>query len=282
MPLQFKKISDAGTENPIIARLGVQTGEILKWTRLEKAQSDRVGELYVFNLSQRLVRCERSMEAIKNKLEEDIERVNVITQKDPRAAHVPYVTDLEGHVESFLYEAKNFLRDLISIFQIAYECDLDSASAFADNKSEGTSAIAKWAQDKFGDDDRLAKILRADVPWLTELVRKRNASEHPGGHSGTLQVDNVAVDVKNNVLVPPTWNRTDEPQSQIISDMINYVESLLTFAEDLLLDLFFRTGRTDIVTVYEMPPEKRDPACPIRFQVNLNPEMMDKLNRAKG
>jgi hypothetical protein len=60
-------------------------------------------------------------------------------QRDPRGRQIPHIIDLKGTAENFLYEAKNYLRDLLELLRIAYGCKLKNASDFA--KDEGDSDV---------------------------------------------------------------------------------------------------------------------------------------------
>jgi hypothetical protein len=60
-------------------------------------------------------------------------------QRDPRVRQIPHIIDLKGTAENFLYEAKNYLRDLLELLRIAYGCKLKNASDFA--KDEGDSDV---------------------------------------------------------------------------------------------------------------------------------------------
>ena len=42
MPFQVKKISDYGTSNPFVARLGFQFNELMKFFRLSKDQQEKL------------------------------------------------------------------------------------------------------------------------------------------------------------------------------------------------------------------------------------------------
>lgn len=278
MAFQFKKISDVGTSHPIVARLGVQTSELVHWTGLDKRQQDEIAELYIYTLSQRLLRCDKAAETIQNRMEEDIERIQS-TKNQGTGMQVPYVTELEGLAEQFLYDAKNYLRDLLGIFRIAYGRSLKDASDFADLKGKGESVVVQWATDTFGPEDGLVRMLKTEQDWTTELIRKRNAVEHPDGKSGKLYVHNIRV--HKGVLMPPCWNRTDLPESSILADMAGYNNNLLTLAENLLVDVVLRTKRSEQIAIYEIPEAGRRPASPVRLQIGLDPEFAAKIGRKR-
>src|SRR5207244_2524682 len=99
----FSKISNHGTNHPVIARLHLQTFDLLQATTLSPQTQEQVGHIY-FEAGRRLLRCFE----ITNELSE--KQIELEAETQP-ARIVPYLIDLDRLVETFLYEAKNFLRD---------------------------------------------------------------------------------------------------------------------------------------------------------------------------
>ena len=145
-------------------------------------------------------------------------------------------------------------------------------------KGKGDGDLIKWAIATFGKSDELVRELRSDQVWITELIRRRNAIEHPGQNSGTLTIYNVGVHSSQQGIVPPSWERTGIPELDVMNDMTTYVDNLLSLAEDVLANLVMRTGPFKVAQIYEIPNDKRDPACPVRLRVHLNVEMLGELN----
>ena len=58
MTFVIKKVSDHGTSNRIVARLGVQTSEIIKFFHLEKGKNDEVLDTYFNHIKPRLIKCD--------------------------------------------------------------------------------------------------------------------------------------------------------------------------------------------------------------------------------
>jgi hypothetical protein len=273
MPVEIRKISDVGTRHPVVARLGVQTNELVKWLRVEEAQSHALLELYINTLTQRLLRCHECRDDLAAEMEEAVRVAS--EQNDRRAQNVPHVLRLEGIAEAFLYEAKNYLRDLVGVFQILYKCPLKDASAFADMKDEGQSKLLKWAIRTFGAAHDLSKMLAAEQQWVTEVVRKRNAVEHPGEQSGKLAIKNIElVPTHPGQYLPPRWGRTGCLDSSIMKDMDCILDNLLTLAEDLLVHVIKQSPVSNVIAFYEITPSERDPSCPTRLRMSLSPEFM--------
>lgn len=88
---------------------------------------------------------------------------------------MPYVVGLEGEIESFLYETKNYLRDLLNLLRIFFGFNKIKASQFYDVKGNGNSRLTNWSSNKFGADDELTKLLKSEETWAEALIRMRDA-----------------------------------------------------------------------------------------------------------
>src|SRR5260370_18294170 len=83
MLFEVKKQLEHGTKNPIVARLTLQTLELLKESSLPKEKIDKIGEIYVSSLVKELLRCWE----IKQRLE--IESSKAPTCYKPPGPHQP-------------------------------------------------------------------------------------------------------------------------------------------------------------------------------------------------
>src|SRR3954453_1108994 len=110
MPFEIRKTSNYGTRHPVYARLKVQTSELLHWADLSKDARQEVMEIY-FGLADRLFRCMEIVERLTTALKAAIMEFG--PAPDSRVINVPHISGLKSEVENFLYEAKNYLRDLL-------------------------------------------------------------------------------------------------------------------------------------------------------------------------
>src|SRR5262249_44639757 len=131
-----------------------------------------------------------------------------------QATTIPSVVDLVHETESFLYEVKNFFRDLTGVINAAYATRFDHASQFYASRN----GIPQWAADQFGTEDRLTKFLTSHQGWISDLARMRNAVEHPNGRDGVLDIMDYQM-VSNHEILRPTWQRTGNRLGFIVSDM---------------------------------------------------------------
>ncbi len=278
MAFEIRKINDVGVGHPVVARLGVQASDLAPWIDIEDAKRKEVAELFARTLTERLLRCHQFRNDLVNRANEAIEKVPP-PQNDKRVREVPNVIGLQGIVEGFLYEAKNYLRDLLNLFRIVYGCKLTDASAFTNLKGDSDSEIVTWAASTFGPDRELTKLLRTEQEWVAEPIRMRNAVEHPGGLSGTLTLNNIRVDPNEpDAYIPPTWARTGRRDSNIVKDMDSGLDNMLTLAEDLLAGVVMDKSKAkQLIAIVEIPSENRDPKCPIRLRVAPSSEVVRRM-----
>jgi hypothetical protein len=276
LSFEIRKIADVGTGHPVVARLGMQTVEVLGSFGVDKGTRDAISGLYIHTLTPRLLRCHQARDEIVRLMNESI---GGITQQDgSRMREVPHVINLEGLVAQFLYEAKNYIRDLLGLFETVYGCRLKDASAFADMKNKGECEFVKWANEKFGAQNSLSEMVMTDQGWIGEVIRSRNAVEHPGGLSGTLTIQNIRLDPQRaGAFIAPTWQRTGNPENSIVEDMDCGLENLLTLGEDLLIEVVKRGERAELISFYLIPVEERRPECPVRIRASFSPEVLAKF-----
>lgn len=279
MKWEMSKSLNHGVSHPVVARLAVQTSELVGFSTLSKEKRDAICELYMSDLQRRLLKCHD----IFNRLQTATREAAASAEKDQESATgrvvmLPAVVGLVDETESFLYEVKNYLRDLLHLFRILFDYPEEiEASKFYDPKDGGDSKLVKWASATFGDKDQLTILLRSEQGWIGQLIRKRNAIEHPGGRSGTLAIHNVRMRADRR-FIAPSWSLDGEPETDIYTEMSVAMENLLTIGEDLLaisLKKFF--GELP-VEFYEIPLEQRDALIPKRLKAGLRPELMHKLN----
>lgn len=267
MAFEIRKISDVGVSHPVVARLGLQASDLIKWIHIEDAKRKKILELYARTLIERLLRCHQFRDDLVKRANEASEAIK--PQSDRRIRDVPHVIGLQGLVEGFLHEAKNYLRDLLNLFRIVYGCELVEASAFTNLKGDGDSELVKWAVSTLGPDHSLTTLLRTEQEWVAEPIRMRNATEHPDGFSGTLVVNNIRINPNQpDTYIAPTWARTGCPESNIVGDMDCGLDNMLTLAEDLLAGVVMdKSGARNLIAIHEIANESRDPKCPVRLSV---------------
>lgn len=260
---QIKQISNYGTSNFIVARLSIQTQNILQpFYCINNDVKESIFTLYNLKIQKRLLVCNKINEEITNEIKQinnEIEKNGLKTQSQGRSIHIPQVLELEERIEQFLYSAKSVLRDLTEIFHIFF------GKKFTEARYD---KVLSWSEDEFGIDNNLTKLINQDHElWIKRIVTLRNAIEHPGGYSGNLKIDNF--ELIDEKLLLPSWQLNDEDRFLISTDLNTIVLNLLEFSEEVLINCIDNKigGIPDFFRITEVPLGERDEKCPIRLRV---------------
>jgi len=277
----IKKVSDHGTSNPIVARLGIQTDELIKLYPISEKQREDVFGVFHQKVQPRLLQCYEIKENLLSeltKIGDEFKKEGIHTQASGRVATVPQVMRLSENCENYLYNAKSSLRDLAYIFEPLF------GKKFTEARYD---KIYKWSKAQFGENDNLTTIIKQDHDlWIKKMVSMRNAVEHPGGHSGHLHIHNIEIvsdpKTKEPILVQPTWHLNNESRVPVLNDLETYIWNLLEFAEDLLVLSFEKLDKKSPIVVAQIPENERDPKCPIRFRMTLKEGFIKKHDKANS
>ena len=285
MPFELKKLLEHGTTNSIVARLSLQILEILKQCHASKDIQDKVGDLYMTSLQTKLLRCWEIEERFKSEF-----AAAVRTYKPPPAANapveVPQIARLEQECHNFVYEAKNFIRDLLQVVNHLYGTTFEEASEFSRAK-KGSQSLVEFAEKTFGPDDGKTKMLKEAVPSIEELISIRNAVEHPDGFSGKLVIENFTL-CADRKIDEPTWHREKDGKaagepSSIRADMETYIHNLLTLGEDVFVSWASDHLQVrDQMRVAFIPEDKRNPLCPVKWTVTASQRLEDLLAKTEN
>jgi hypothetical protein len=276
MSYVIKKVSDHGASNPIVARLGVQTNDVISFFNLPKEQHDRVLAIYINLVQPRLLHCMELYSSIAQEYEtirESIARDKIQIQADGRVIEVPQISRLTEQTEAYLYNAKSALRDLSLVFEPLF------GLRFGHSRYH---EIRGSFEKQFGPNTAVCNLLRNDGFWLKRVIDMRNAVEHPDGKRGPLHILNVELvgQAASPLFQVPVWFFEGEQPSGIVSDMQTMLDNLLTFAEDLLIAAYVQLHPTSIVQFTQIPEQDRDPKCPVRIMAVLD-ESKVKANNTK-
>jgi hypothetical protein len=177
MPFDLKKFANHGTNNPIVARLSLQNLQMLKNCKISKELNDKVGGLYLHSLMKKLLRCWEIEDAFKKSFAEGVARYKPPPTPNT-AVEIPQIDRLEAECHNLLYEEKNYIRDVLYVFNKLYGTSFSEASAFSKARKGGKSLI-DFATETFGPEDARTKMLVEAVPFVEEAIAMRNAVEHP-------------------------------------------------------------------------------------------------------
>jgi len=269
MGFVLKQVADVGSANPIVARLSLQFGSILDFYELKDEVKESIKNILHNNIQKRLISCDKISIEITNEIEgaiTELKENGLKTQSSGRVIESPHIVNLDERLETYLYNAKSCLRDSLKIYNIIF------GSTFTEARFD--KAIT-WAVKEFGENDPTVSFLKADHKfWIQKLVKMRNTTEHPGGHSGHLNVKNfeVVTTKEGTTIHEPLWYLNDEQPTLIRGDLRVFVHNILELTEDILLSALDKLKKPELVGILEIPEEQRNKEAPIRFRIGLAQE----------
>lgn len=133
MAFTIKKLMDHGTSNPIVARLSLQILQIIERCDIPKKTQDKVSALYLESLQRKLLRCWEIKERFRVQFNSATSAYEA-PKHGGQVVHIPQIDRLTEECHNFLYEAKNYVRDLLYVVNCLYGTDFDEASQFSQVK----------------------------------------------------------------------------------------------------------------------------------------------------
>jgi hypothetical protein len=260
----IQKLMNYGSATPCVARTCIQTAELLQPFPIPEEKKVKAGEV-AYRVMNHLVACLDVTKRFEAEISagEEVVAKGVTTQAGGQVADLPSILDLQKDFESFLYNAKLTLRDTGGLFEVFHEKPFDHKYHKA----------RQWAEEEFGPESPLARLLAGDAAWIELVLALRNAVEHPRDARGPLHVRDfsIARDADGRPgIAAPCWWREDDESAPIKDTVIVFQDNLLTFYEDLLCVMLDQLPNPWGVAVVEIPVGERDPEKPLRFGLDFS------------
>jgi hypothetical protein len=270
----YQKKLEHGTKNAMVARLTVQPVNLLQYCGANETLSQPIIALYATSLIKRLLRCWE----IEQRIRANIEKAKAAFKpaKSAVAIEIPHVPRLEEDCQDFLVQFKDFLRELLEVFNQLYGTDYAEASEWIWRTRKHSQPVIDYAVATFGADNLKTRFLSQMKPCNGPFISMRNAIEHAGGQSGTLAITDFTVGTDSR-LNEPTWLRKTDGKIvygpvPILADVANGVHNLFVSGEDLLamwaMENLMLPGVTSLGVV---PEESRNLDCPIKYKLVEGP-----------
>jgi hypothetical protein len=267
MLFELTKQSEHGARDSIVARLTVQPIEILNHTNLSAADQAKFVQLSVLELLPRLQRCSEIEQRLRMEASERRGQFKPPRRGDV-AVEIPQIPNLKAECENFLYEAKNYLRDLLKLVNLLWGTQYEDASEWVQGK-KGRPSVQDFIIGKFGEEHVNAKFIRQYKACIEPFALMRNAVEHP--KPTELVIKNFSRE--GTELREATWGieRDGKPEYgplPVIEDMACGVRNLLVLAEDMLvMAAQAKLMIPALVAVQAIPEQARNAECPVKYRV---------------
>lgn len=272
-----------------MARLGLQTLELLKASNLDEAKKRQITDVCINKLPNLLGRCWDINDHMQSEV---VRALTAYTASKDECIRIPQFQNLELDTENFVTTAFSFLitisSELLQVFHPSLRTAIHNSKQNADKneniyirKNSEPSIIVKWAQDTFGNNEKITESLRADEDWISELCKTRHAFVHPGGFSGRIVLQNIAVREDGHIYPPTiarvTSEKSSESRSKGSGELVLHQEldrirkHLLEYAEELIIfGCIAKTIKSNALTFAEIPESERNTECPVRFRLTMH------------
>lgn len=264
LPFSIQKALEKGTATPCVARTMPQAGALLNaFTSDERLKQDVLQISY--DVMEHQLACLEVVEIVVPQITAGIERLNAGFEMQTKgmAISLPSVPNIKKLVERFLHSAKLSLRDTGRLFD-----------AFYGEKFEHRFHRARrWAEREFGAESDLVRILAGNAQWIENVIRWRNAVEHPRAKRGPLHIVDfrlAGVDQDRRALInAPALYQGDENPLPVREYLSITQDNLLTFFEETLSVLLLLLPNPLGLTIREIPVHERRAENPIRLMPDL-------------
>lgn len=280
---EVAKQLEHGTPNPIVARLNVQPISILNQCKIATGNEEKFVKLSTAELSTRLLRCGEIEQRLRKEAESRRKEFKPPDRGDA-AVTIPQIANLTGECEDFLYQAKNYLRDLLKLFNLLWGTDYEDAPEWAVGKKKDRLSVRDFIVGMFGKDHANAAFISQYNACIEPFVLMRNAVEHP--NSSKLIIKNFTRD--GSKLNEPTWaieknGKVIYGPFSIIEDMAVAIGNLLIWAEDMLIMWALENlVAPQLVEIRFFPEEQRDSRCPIKYCIRPTEAALSVIAKTKA
>ncbi|MGY3027076.1 hypothetical protein ACVWXR_004911 [Pseudomonas lurida] len=273
-PWVVSPVADVGSSNPIVARVLLQSREMLDLAMFE-GDIDKVAVLsHLHSCKEMLLACERVSTRVASRIDEII--INITAHGVAKDNHgrglnpFPQVHDLELDCGTFLVQVNRAIKLI---------CELPSMFIQLNKIDTNFDHLAERLSDALGETSSISTFVRGNAESVRSLIELRNFHEHPK------QIRTV---IENFLVLPdgqiqtPTWylkgQEVVKPRP-IMEDMAAIVEFILGVTECMFIHLLMhRISNEFPFCIQEVSEEERNSAVPIRYKLSLDVTRMQETN----
>ncbi len=260
--------SDIGTSNPIVARVLLQSHEILKAASFETTVDKEAVTVHLHSCKEALLACEITAIRINSRIDIIIEKVNNVgLAHDCNGRGLnpfPQVQELDVDCGTFLIQANRAIKLI---------CELPKFFLSLDKKDSNFEHLGKTLETILDEKSPLIQFVKDNQNHIKYLIELRNFHEHP--NSRKTVIDNFKLMPDSTIMVPRWYLSDGEPHS-IKEELIAVIAYLRDVAELMLIHLVMQTISKSFPFVIESIPEhKIDLTNPIRYRLSLDVSKMN-------
>lgn len=264
MPWVITEHSDVGSAHPVVARILLQSEDILKSTLFEREVAKEAILSILHDTKEQILVCEKiyiDLSGEMFQIEKPIQENGV--EMDDRMRSInpfPKITNLDEICSRYLFSAKRVIHNCARMVNLFYGTGIDLPRF---------DKIKNWALRNIGEDSHLYHLASSQEKEIVHILDLRNYLEHPTKDKKT--------EIKNYALLPnmsincPQWFVTGENPEYILDGMDRMNRFIFLFSESLFLHSALENASKNYpFVIYQEVEEKVDEKCPILFRMSLD------------
>lgn len=263
-------ISDFGSSNLTIARLFLQSREMLDSAMIEGDFDKASIIVHLHSMKETLLACEKLVTRICT----DVDRIatQIDTAGVPRDNNgyglnpFPQVPDLDSEAGAFLVQANRYVRLL---------CELPQHFIPLERSDTNFDYLAKRLAGAIGGDSPVFQLIRDNSDFVRYVIDLRNFHEHPRDTRTVIENFHVLPD---GSIASPCWSlqgRIATPPQPVAQELKVITEILRDLGEILFIHLLMhRISKAFPFIIQEILPDCQDPSLPIRYRLSIDIERL--------
>lgn len=257
--------ADVGSSNLIVARVLLQSYDILQAAFFEPNIDKDIIILHLHSCKETLIACESIALKINSKIDGILESIGskgIAIDNNGRGLNpFPQVQDLEAECGSFLVHANRAIK-IIS--------ELPSLFLKLDRLDSNFEHLAKRLESAIGKDANLTKFVMEHSVSISNLIELRNFHEHPKSKGRKTSIDNFRL-MPDSSILSPHWGLSGNVPRPIKEDMLYAISFLTSIAELMLIHLVMQTTSKNFpYIILAIPESEISTSKPIRYKLTLD------------
>lgn len=233
----IKVYNNIDKKHPIVARTCLEILHNLKYTSIEEHIKSKIVE-FCFNTS--IPQFENIWSITQDINDMYYERINIFLNNSNNT--FPYIDNLNEKTEDILYSTKKILREIANnILSPLYPKFKNAEGGSFSNLKTGKSEYSAFIGKEFGEQSLEYQNSIIYSNYLSEIIAKRNALEHPNGKSGILTIHQPEMKFNkgNNTLTRLYWSRNNN-RTDLLTDLYDICLNLIFFVEYILMFIIIK------------------------------------------
>ena len=256
-------ISDAGSSNKVVARILLQSSEMLNSAAFSKDIDKETIIMCMHSCKELLLACENIFKNVSCDIDRIIEGIGskgVGRDNLGRALNpFPQVKDLDSQCGTFLVFANRVIKQI---------CELPSLFLALDRIDSNFDHLGKRLEKSIGADSPATEFVKKNANGVRYIIDLRNFHEHPKEKRTSIM--NFSLPPDSSIQLP-MWCITGHPPRPIQEEMFAIVDFLMQMAEAMFIHLVMRSITSGFPFVIEMvPDEEIDLKAPIKYRLTLD------------